>query len=131
MAGDDARFDSTRWLALAVAAAGLALAGYVELRLTNTAAGDRFGWLVYEAGAWLLLLFVGPLLPIGRAVLVAALVSLGVEAFAFHRVFVAQASGDEAAIYLWKPLAQLAMIAAAWLAGYLGYLHRQRERAHG
>ena len=119
-----------RGLALAVAVAGLALVAYVEFALTSAAATDRFGWFVYESGAWLLLLFVGPFLPIGRAVLVAALVSLGFEAFAFQRVFVLAAS-DDAAIYLWKPLAQLAVIAAAWLAGYLTYLNRQRERAHG
>lgn len=28
-------------------------------------------------------------------------------------------------------LAQLALSAAAWLAGYLTYLRAQRERAHG
>jgi hypothetical protein len=121
----------SRLLALGIAAIGLALSAYVEFALTSSAAQDRFGWFIYEAGAWLLLLFVGPFLPVGRVVLVGALFALGLEAFAFYRAFVLTSGGDAAAIYLWKPLAQLALIAAAWLAGYLTYLRAQRERAHG
>ncbi len=120
-----------RLLALLIAAIGLALTAYVEFALTSAAAQDRFGWFVYEAGAWLLLLFVGPFLPVGRTVLVGALFALGLEAFAFYRVFVMSPAGDAAAIYLWKPLAQLALIAAAWLAGYLTYLRAQRDGGHG
>lgn len=120
----------SRGLALAIAACGLALCAYVEFALTSAAAQDRFGWFVYEAGAWLLLLFVGPFLPVGRTVLVGALFALGLEAFAFYRAFmVAAPSEDAAAIYLWKPLVQLALIAAAWMAGYLTYLRAQR--GHG
>jgi len=121
----------TRACALAVAAVGLALTAYVEFAMTSTAAQDRFGWFVYEAGAWLLLLFVGPFLPVGRTVLAGALLALGFEAFAFYLVFVAESSGDAAAVYLWKPLAQLALIAAAWFAGYLTYLRAQRNPGHG
>ena len=99
--------------------------------MTSTVAQDRFGWFVYEAGAWLLLLFVGPFVPIGRTVLAAALLALALEAFAFHRVFVGEAAGDAAAIYLWKPLAQLALIAAAWFAGYLTYVRAQRDGRDG
>lgn len=121
----------SRLLALAIGVIGLGLSAYVEFGLTSTAAPDRVGWFVYEAGAWLLLLLVGPFLPVGRTVLVGALFALGLEAFAFYRVFVLTPAGDAAAIYLWKPLAQLALIAAAWLAGYLTYLRTQRERAHG
>ena len=58
------------------------------------------------------------------------LVALGLEVFAYWRVFVLS-DAEGAAIYLWKPLAQLALIAGAWLGGYLMYLKRQRERAHG
>ena len=121
----------SRVLALVVAAIGLAIAAYVEFAMTSAAAPDRFGWFIYEAGAWLLLLVVGPFLPVGRTVLVGALFALGLEAFAFYRVFVMSPDSDAAAIYLWKPLVQLALIAAAWLAGYLTYLRAQRERAHG
>ena len=121
----------SRMLALLVAAIGLAISAYVEFAMTSAAAQDRFGWFIYEAGAWLLMLFVGPFLPVGRTVLVGAMFALALEAFAFYRVFLLAPAGDEAAIYLWKPLAQLAMIAAAWLAGYLTYLRAQRERAHG
>lgn len=123
----------SRWraVALVTAAIGLALVAYVEFAMTSAAAQDRFGWFIYEAGAWLLLLFVGPFLPVGRTVLVGALFALGLEGFAYYRVFVAAPAGDAAAMYLWKPLAQLALIAAAWLAGYLTYLRAQRERAHG
>lgn len=117
--------------AIVIAAIGLALSAYVEFGLTSAAAQDRFGWFVYEAGAWLLLLCVGPFLPVGRTVLVGALFALGLEAFAFYRGFVQSPPGDAAAIYLWEPLAQLALIAAAWLAGYLTYLRMHRERAHG
>ena len=120
-----------RLLALVIGAIGLALIAYVEFALTSSAGQDRFGWFIYESGAWLLLLFVGPFLPVGRTVLVGALFALGLEVFAFYRVFVVSSTGDAAAIYLWKPLAQLALIAAAWLAGYLTYLRAQRERANG
>ena len=120
----------SRGLALAIAAIGLGITVYVEFGMTAAAAPDRFGWFVYEAGAWLLLLVVGPFVPVGRTVLVGALFALGLEVFAFYRVFVMSADSDAAAIYLWKPLAQLALIAAAWLAGYLTYLRAQRERAH-
>ena len=117
-----------RKFALALAAVGLALTAYVEFALTKE--GERFGWFVYEAAAWLLLLCVGPLVPLGTTVLVGALVALGLEAFAYWRVFLV-ADAEGAAIYLWKPLAQLALIAGAWFGGYLMYLKRQRERAHG
>jgi hypothetical protein len=123
----------SRWrvVALMTAVIGLAVVAYIEFAMTSAAAQDRFGWFIYEAGAWLLMLFVGPFLPVGRTVLVGALFALGLEGFAYYRVFVVPPAGDTAAIYLWKPLAQLALIAAAWLAGYLTYLRAQRERAHG
>ena len=115
-----------RALALVIAAIGLALVAYVEFSMTSAVAPDRFGWFVYEAVAWLLLLGIGPFLPVGMAVLVGALASLGLEAFAFWRAFADGAAADAAAVYLWKPLAQVALIGAAWLAGYLTYLRTQR-----
>lgn len=121
----------SRVLAMVIAAIGLATSAYVEFAMTSAVAPDRFGWFIYEAGAWLLLLLVGPFLPVGRTVLASALFALGLEAFAVHRVFVMSPDSDAAAIYLWKPLAQLALIAAAWLAGYLTYLRAQRGGAHG
>ena len=63
----------SRLLALLIAVIGFGLSAYVEFGLTSAAAQDRFGWFVYEAGAWLLLLVVGPFLPVGRPVLVGAL----------------------------------------------------------
>jgi hypothetical protein len=117
-----------RAFALALAVVGLALTAYVEFG--RTSGGDRFGWFVYEAAAWLALLCLGPFVPLGTTVLVGALVALGLEAFAYWRVFV-MSDDEAAAIYLWKPLAQLALIAGAWFGGYLMYLKRQRERAHG
>jgi len=122
---------AARAFALGIAALGLALTAYVEFAMTSAAAQDRFGWFVYEAAAWLLLLFAGPFVPIGRTVLAAALLALGLEAFAFYRGFVAASGGEAAAIYLWKPLAQLALIAAAWFAGYLTYLRAERGPGHG
>ena len=116
----------TRVLALVIAAIGLALVAYVEFSMTSAAAPDRFGWFVYEAVAWLLLLAVGPFLPVGMAVLVGALAALGLEAFAFWRAFSDGAAADAAAVYLWKPLAQVSLIGAAWFAGYLTYLRAQR-----
>ena len=118
-----------RACALGIAAVGLAVTAYIEFAMTSASAQDRFGWFVYEAGAWLLLLFVGPFVPMGRTLLAGAVLALGLEAFAFYRVFVAEATDEAAAIYLWKPLAQLALIAAAWLAGYLNDLRAQRAPA--
>lgn len=117
----------SRRLAMVIALAGLALTAYVEFGLTTATAQDRFGWFVYEAGAWLALLCIGPFLPVGRTVLAGALIALGLEVFAYWRVFMVQEGAEDAAIYLWKPLAQLALIAAAWLAGYLTYLRAQRD----
>ena len=121
----------TRAFALLIAVVGLALVAYVEFALTAAEATDQFGWFVYEAVAWLVLLAIGPFFPVGMAVLVAALAALALEAFAFWHAFVTGAGSEAAAVYLWKPLAQVALIAAAWLAGYLNYLRGQRERAHG
>lgn len=120
-----------RGLAIAIALTGLALTAYVEFGLTTANAQDRFGWFVYESVAWLALVAVGPFIPVGTTVLVGALLALGLEAFAYYRVFVLPQGTEHADIYLWKPLAQLALIAAAWFAGYLTYLRAQRERARG
>jgi hypothetical protein len=119
----------SRAIALSIGVVGIALAGYVELALT-TGSGDRFGWFVYEASAWLALLCLGPFVPVGTTVLVGAAVALGLEAFAYWRVF-GLAHADDATIYLWKPLAQIALIAGAWFGGYLTYQRTLRERAHG
>jgi hypothetical protein len=124
--GHDAR---RRAMALALAFAGLALAGYVEFRLA-VGASDRFGWFVYEAAAWLAVLCIGPFVPVGSAVLLGALAALGLEGWAYWHA-IAQADRDGASFYLWKPLAQLLLIGGAWFGGYLHYLRRLRERAHG
>lgn len=118
-----------RSAALAVAALGLALTAYVEFAKTTGDAGvERFGWFVYEAAAWLALLALGGFAPIGVATVVAALAALGLEAFAYWSVFV-EARVEDATLYLWKPLAQLAIVAGAAFGGYLAYLRRQREAA--
>ena len=57
--------------------------------------------------------------------------ALALPAFAFYRVFVGEASSDAAAIYLWKPLDPLALIAAAGFAGYLTYVRAQRDARDG
>ena len=124
--GGDAR---RRVVALTLAAIGLAWTAYVEFGMT-TAGSDRFGWFVYEAAAWLAVGCIGPFVPIGTTVLVGALFALGLEAFAYWRAFVLS-DVEGATVYLWKPLAQLVLIAGAWFGGYLNYLKRQRERAHG
>lgn len=121
----------TRALALAIAFAGLALTAYVEFALTSTGASDPFGWFVYEAVAWLALLVIGPFLPVSSVVLVGAVLALALEAIAYWLVFASPAEAVHAGIYLWKPLAQLALIGAAWLAGYLIHLRTLRTRAHG
>lgn len=121
----------TRALALAIASAGLALTAYVEIALTSNNASDPFGWFVYEAVAWLVLLGLGPLLPVSVAVLVGAVLALGFEAVAYWLVFALPGGAEQAGIYLWKPLVQLALIGAAWFAGYLIHLRVLRARAHG
>ncbi len=121
----------TRALALAIAVAGLALTAYVEFALTSSGASDPFGWFIYEAVAWLALLGIGPFLPVSSAVLVGAVLALALEAVAYWLVFALPGGAGHAGIYLWKPLAQLALIGAAWLAGYLIHLRGLRTRAHG
>ena len=121
----------TRVFALTIAVVGLALTAYVEVALTSATANDPFGWFVYEAVAWLVLLGIGPFLPVSATVLVGAMLALGFEAVAFWRVFVLPSGAEYAGIYLWKPLVQLALIAGAWFAGYLIHLRTLRSRAHG
>lgn len=118
-------------MALAIAVAGLALTAYVEVALTSSGASDPFGWFVYEAVAWLALLGIGPLIPVSSAVLAGAVLALALEAVAYWLVFALPGGTGHAGIYLWKPLAQLALIGAAWLAGYLIHLRALRARAHG
>lgn len=120
-----------RIVALLIALIGLALNVYVEYALTKTEAPDRFGWFIYESVAWLALLGVGPLLPASISVFVAAALALAVEVVAYWLVFVEPNSVEHAAIYFWKPLLQLAAIAATWLAGYLVYLRAQRASVDG
>lgn len=136
MSSERGRMDATtskrmRRLAFAVALLGLALSAYVEIGLTASDAPDRFGWLVYESVAWIALLAIGPFLPVPAAVLAGSLLALGFEAIAFWRVFVLAGGSEQAGVYLWKPLVQLALIAGAWFAGYLLYLRSLRLRADG
>lgn len=127
----DGTTQRTRLFAMAIAVAGLALTAYVEIVLVSGSAPDPFGWFVYEAVAWLALLGIGPFLPVPATVLVGALLALALEAVAYWQVFVLPDGAQNAGLYLWKPLVQLALIAGAWLAGYLMYLRAQRTRAHG
>jgi hypothetical protein len=120
-----------RALALAIAVVGLALTAYVELGMTASGAPDPIGWFLYGSVAWLALLAFGPMLPVPVTVLAGALLALALEAVAYWLVFGVPDGAANAAIYLWKPLAQLAMIAASWLAGYLVYLRSLRARADG
>ena len=121
----------TRAFAIGIAAVGLALTAYVELGMTASEAPDPIGWFLYESVAWLALLAIGPLLPVPVTVLAGALLALALEAVAYWLVFGVADGSANAAIYLWKPLAQLAMIAASWLAGYLVYLRSLRSGADG
>jgi len=57
--------------------------------------------------------------------------ALALEVSAFHGVFVGEAASGAAAIYRWKPLPRLALIAAAWFVGYLGYMRARRDGRDG
>lgn len=121
----------TRAFALAIAVAGLALTAYVELGMTASNAPDPLGWFLYAALPWLALLGIGPFLPVSAAVLVGALLALALEAVAYWLVFATDGGAANAVVYLWKPLVQLALIAASWFAGYLVYLRSLRGRVDG
>lgn len=117
-----------RTLAVALALVGIASAAYVEYGTPRAADVERsLGWFAFEAGPYVLILILALFSPYWRALAVAGVVLLALEAYAYYVVFVLPLTADSALIYLRKPFYGLAVIAAAMLAGFL--LTRGRERS--
>jgi hypothetical protein len=105
--------------AIALALIGLAFAAYVEYGTTRGADVERsFGLVVFEAGPWVLLLFLALLSPFARTLAAVAIVLLALGVYAYFAVFVATSAPTSAVIYLYKPFYGLVLVAAGVLAGF-------------
>jgi len=117
----------SRFAAVALAVLGVAIAAYVEFGSPRAENVDRsFGWFAYEAGPWVLLGVLALLSPFSRALVAVAIVMLGVEIFAYMRVFVAPNGFENAIVYYYKPFYDMGVIAAGVLAGFI--LGKSRTR---
>ena len=109
-----------RATALVLALAGIAFAAFVEYGTPRAADVERsFGWFAYEAGPFVLLAVLAVLSPFGRALAVVGVILLGLEAFAYYRVFVLAPDEGAALIYLHKPFYGIVVVALGVLAGFL------------
>jgi hypothetical protein len=79
----------------------------------------------YNAGPYVLLGVLALFSPFGRALCVAAIAMLALEAYAYFTVFVQAPTEDGLKVYLYKPFIGLAIVATAMLAGFL--ISRGRE----
>ena len=112
--------NSYRAVALALALAGIAFAAFVEYGTPRAADVERsFGWFAYEAGPFVLVAVLAVLSPFGRSLLIVVAVLLGLEFFAYYRVFVLPPDEDAALIYLHKPFYGLLVVAVGLLTGFL------------
>ena len=109
-----------RAAALVLALAGIAFAAFVEYGTPRAADVERsFGWFAYETGPFVLLAVLAVLSPFGRALAVVGVILLGLEAFAYYRVFVQAPDEGAALIYLHKPFYGIVVVALGVLAGFL------------
>ncbi|MEO6565797.1 MAG: hypothetical protein ABIO63_07160 [Casimicrobiaceae bacterium] len=119
----------SRIAAIVIALIGVAFAAYIEFLSPRAADVERsFGWFAYEAGPWVVLGVLALLSPFARALLAVGIVMLAVEVFAYARVFVAPDGFQNAIIYYYKPLYDVAVIAAGVLAGFLLGRARAKRR---
>lgn len=111
---------SARAAAVILALVGVAATAYVEY-LTPRAAGfePSLGVFAYDAGPYVLLGVLALFSPFGRALCVAGIAMLLLEAYAYFSVFVQPASPEAALVYLYKPFIGVAIVATAMLAGFL------------
>lgn len=109
-----------RILSIALALVGLACAAYVEFGTRRPGDVERsFGWFAFEAGPYVVALVLAWLSTFWRALSVAGILALGLEAYAYYVVFFAPVTDDAALIYLRKPFYHLAIIAILLLAAFL------------
>ena len=118
--------NGSRALAVVIALLGIVVAAYVEYGTARASDVERsLGWFAFEAGPYVLAAILALLSPYVRALTVAGVAMLALEAYAYYSVFVLPLTDDAALIYLRKPFYGLAMIAVGMLAGFL--LARARE----
>jgi hypothetical protein len=104
---------------------GIVIAAYVEYGSPRAAEVERsFAWFAFEAGPYVLLTVLALFAPFWRALALAGLAMLALEAYAYYIVFVLPLTDDAPLVYLHKPLYDLGIIAIAMLAGFL--VSRQR-----
>jgi hypothetical protein len=116
-----------RTIAVILAVAGVAFAAYVEYGTPRAADVERsFGWFAFEAGPYVLAGILALLTPFWRALSIAGLLMLALEAYAYYLVFVLPLTDEAPLIYLRKPFYDIGVVAIAMLAGFL--IARSRER---
>ena len=109
-----------RLLAIVLALIGLGCAAFVEFGTPRQSDVERsFGWFAFEAGPYVVALVLALLSTFWRALSVAGVFALGLEAYAYYTVFVAPIGDDAALIYLRKPFYHLAIIAILLLGAFL------------
>ena len=110
----------SRTLAIVLALVGIAFAAFVEYGTARAADVERsFGFFIFEAGPWVLLLVLSLLSPYSRALAITGFVLLALDLYAYYSVFVTTQREKAAVIYLYKPFYGLALVAAGVLAGFL------------
>jgi len=112
--------NGSRTAAVLLAIAGVVFAAYVEYGTPRAADVERsFAWFAFEAGPYVLALVLALFAPYARALALAGLAMLALEAYAYYVVFVLPLTEDAPLVYLHKPLYDLGIVAIAMLGGFL------------
>jgi hypothetical protein len=116
-----------RSIAVLLAVIGVAFAAYVEYGTPRAADVERsFGWFAFEAGPYVLAGILALLSPFWRALAIAGVLMLVLDAYAYYVVFMLPLTEDAPLIYLRKPFYDVGIVAVAMLAAFL--IGRSRER---
>lgn len=109
-----------RVLAVVLALVGIGFAAFVEFGTPRAADVQRsFGWFAFQASPYAAALVLALLSPFWRALSMAGVLALALEAYAYVTVFVLPLTDDAPLIYLRKPFFHLAIIALLLFGAFL------------
>ena len=112
--------NGSRTAAVLLALAGILFTAYVEYGTPRAADVERsLAWFAFEAAPYVLALVLALFAPYARALALAGLAMLALEAYAYYIVFVLPLTVDAPLVYLHKPLYDLGIVAIAMLGGFL------------
>ncbi len=117
-----------RVLAVALALAGIGFAAFVEFGTPRAADVERsLGWFAFQASPYVAALVLALLSPFWRALSIAGVLALVLEAYAYWTVFAQPLTDEAPLIYLRKPFFHLAIIALLLFGAFLlGRRHPRR-----